>query len=76
MVTAFHALRTPDVDFCGSRSSGKGKGLLAGETASTQALDPPVVIIPPPREHQQQMFLESPVPMRVGNLGEKASSGS
>ena len=51
----------------------------AGESAGAQAMDPPLIIIPPPREQQQQQqqtFLERPVPMRVGNLGENAGSGS
>lgn len=47
----------------GSRSNSRGDE-LAGE--------PPLIVIPPPREmQQQQAFLQSPVPMRLGNLGEK-----
>lgn len=68
MVTAFHALRTPVVDMYGSRSSGKtANEILTGP-------EPPLIIIPPPRELQEgQTFLQSPVPMRVGNLGENGS---
>ena len=48
---------------------------LAGESG-TAALDAPPMMIIPPAQTQTQTFLQSPVPMRVGNLGEKASSGS
>lgn len=80
MVTAFHALRAPVVDLYGSRSNGKAaKELLTGESGA-QGMEPPLIIIPPPRESQQQQpaqsFLQRPVPMRVGNLGEKDVSGS
>ena len=54
----------------GSRSNSRGDELLAGEAG-----EPPLIVIPPPREMQQQQqpqaFLQSPVPMRLGNLGEK-----
>jgi len=63
------------VDFYGSRSNGKAKELLTGGSG-TQALEPPLIMIPPPREQQQQQqqsFLQRPVPVRVGNLGEKGS---
>jgi hypothetical protein len=46
---------------------------LTGESGS-QPLDPPLIIVPPPKE-QQQTSLQSPVPVRVGNLGEKGSQG-
>jgi hypothetical protein len=56
---------------CGSRP---GNG--AEEAAAV--VDAPLIAIPPPREQQQQQqqhgFLQGPVPMRVGNLGEKAGS--
>ena len=51
--------------------------MLAEDAAGAQGLDTPLIIIPPPREQQrEQTFLERPVPVRVGNLGENAGSGS
>ena len=60
------------MDLYGPRSNRKEGDVLTG----TVGLDTPVMMIPPGGEGQQQTFLQSPVPMRVGNLGEKASSGS
>lgn len=71
MVTAFHALRTPAAN---SRSNSRGDELQAGGSGSG-AFEPPLIVVPPPREMQQQqqpqVFLQSPVPVRLGNLGEK-----
>ena len=80
MVTAFHSLRTPVVDFYGSRSNSKSKDLLIGEPGTQALLEPPLMIMTPPREEQerereQEMFVQGPVPMRVGNLGERSGSG-
>jgi len=76
MVTAFHALRTPVADLYGSRSNSKtAKDILTGDESG----EPPLIIIPPPREAQQeegQTFMQRPVLMRVGNLGEKDGSGN
>jgi hypothetical protein len=75
VVTAFHALRTPVVNLYGSRSNRKGKELLTGESGA-QGLEPPLIVIPPPAEMgEPQTFLQGPVGVRVGNLGEKDGSG-
>jgi len=63
------------VDLWGSRSNKKGKEAWTG-ASGTQAVDPPLISIPPPREAASQGFVQSPVPVRVGNLGEKDTCGS
>jgi hypothetical protein len=65
------------VDFYGSRSNSKSKDLLIGEPGTQALLEPPLMTMQaPPREEQEQdKFVQGPVPMRVGNLGEKSGSG-